>query len=122
MKLNKKTDWDLLKLSDEDLAAIPLETLQRLRNKRWAHGMKELKERADAELDRRDPRNNWSCLRCNNTKFHEKEMRATGGFMQSFLGWEWDKYHAIVCNYCGKTEFYSVHMPMSEKSIGLFGG
>ncbi|MGY8815094.1 MAG: zinc ribbon domain-containing protein [Gammaproteobacteria bacterium] len=122
MKLSKKTDWDLLKLSDDDLAAIPLETLQRIRNKRSNHGMQELKDRADAELDRRDPRHNWSCLRCNKTKYHEKEMRATGGFMQSFLGWEMDKYHAIVCNYCGKTEFYSVLMSSSEKGIGFLGG
>ena len=86
MKLNKKTDWDLFKLSDEELALIPLAELQRVRNKRWAYGAKELRERADAELARRDPRKNWICIRCNRQHFHQKEMRVSGGFMESFLG------------------------------------
>ncbi len=122
MKLNKDTDWDMLKLSDDDLALIPLEELQRIRNKRWAHGLKELQQRADAELSRRDPRKNWECTKCHKTKYHEREIRVSGGFMESIFSWERNKYHAIVCNYCGKTEFYKVMMSSSEKGIGFFGG
>jgi predicted nucleic-acid-binding Zn-ribbon protein len=114
-------DWDLKKLTDEQLESLPLQELQRIRNKRWANGLDELQKRAQDELDRRDPRNDWSCLRCGKHHYHEKEMRVSGGFFESFLGWERNKYHAVVCNYCGKTEFYSVLMSGAEKSIGLFG-
>ena len=41
--------------------------------------------------------------------------------MESFIGWERNKYHAIICNYCGKTEFYNVQMSVSEESLGFFG-
>ena len=121
MKLNKRTDWDLMKLTDKELASLPLVELQRVRNKRWAHTSKELLIRAEKELERRDQRNNWSCARCGGEKYHEKEIRVSGGFFESFLGWERNKYHAVICNYCGKTEFYSVMMSGSEKGIGFFG-
>jgi len=121
MKLNKKTDWDLFKLTDEELARVPLTELQRIRNKRWAHGATELRKRADAELEKRDPRRNWSCSRCEKTHYHQKEIRVTGGFLESFIGWERNKYHAIICNYCGKTEFYNVRMSASEESLGMLG-
>ena len=112
-------DWDLRKLTDEQLESLPLQELQRIRNKRWAHGLEELKERADSELKRRDPKVNWQCTRCGREKFHQKEIRVSGGFGESFLGWERNKYHAIICNYCGKTEFYSVLMSGAEQSIGF---
>ncbi len=121
MKLNKDTDWDLLKLSDEKLASLTLEELQRVRNKRWAHSAHELIDRANAEIARRNPKTDWSCLRCGKDKFHEKEIRVSGGFLESFWGWERNRYHAIVCNYCGKTEFYNVQMSGAEKGIGFFG-
>lgn len=113
--------WDLMKLSDEELEALPLHELQRIRNKRWANGLEELTERANAELRRRDPKVSWECTRCGRKKYHQKEIRVSGGFVQSFLGWERNKYHAITCNYCGKTEFYSVLMPTAEDTIGFFG-
>ena len=114
-------DWDLRKLTDEQLELLPLKELQRIKNKRWANGLEELQKRAQDELDRRDPRSNWKCLRCGKKHFHEKEIRVSGGFAESFLGWERNKYHAIVCNYCGKTEFYNVLMSGTEKGIGFFG-
>lgn len=116
----KNPDWDLSKLTDAELELLPLSELQRIRNKRWAHGLKELQARAEAELNRRDPRNNWKCNRCGKMHFHEKEIRVSGGFGESFPGWERNKYHAIVCNYCGKTEFYYVLMSSPERSIGFF--
>ena len=107
-KKNPKTDWDLEKLSDEHLAELPLAELQRILNKRWAHGLKELQERAEQELRRRDPRNNWSCSRCGKAAYHEKEIRTSGGLTSSWLNIETNKFHVVVCNYCGKSEFYSV--------------
>ncbi len=121
MGRKKEAHWDLKKLSDKDLASIPLIELQRIVNKRWAYGKQELLARAQDELQRRNPKNKWKCLRCGNEKYHEQEIRVSGGFMQSFLGWEMNKYHAIICNYCGKTEFYSVQIPSSEKAMGLLG-
>ena len=44
--------------------------------------------------------------------------------MESFLGWERNKYYAIVCNYCGKTEFYNVQMSGADclrRCSGRFG-
>lgn len=120
-KRNRKTDRDLEKFSDEELSLIPLAELQRISNKRWAHGLDDLHLRAKEELKRRDPRRDWRCNRCGKEHFHQKEIRVSGGFMESFLGWERNLYHAIVCNYCGKTEFYSVLMPASEQGIGLMG-
>ena len=119
---NPKTDWDLERLSDEDLANLSLPELQRILNKRWAHGLEELQKRAEDELKRRDPRTNWSCVRCGKTRFYEKEIRVAGGFGESFLNWQRHKYHAIVCNYCGKTEFYSALMSGAEQGIDFIGG
>lgn len=118
---SKKPDWDLLKLSDEELEFLPLEELQRIRNKRWANGLEDLQKRAEEELARRDPRKNWSCNRCSKTHFHEHEVRVAGGFAEAFLGWERNKYHVIVCNYCGKSEFYKTMMSVGEQSVGIFG-
>ncbi len=114
-------DWDLRSLTDEQLELLPLDELQRIRNKRWAHDLEELQKRAEAELTRRDPRKDWKCLRCGRVHFHEKEIRVSGGFAESFLGWERNKYHAIICNYCGKAEFYKVLMSGAEQSIGFLG-
>ena len=116
LKKNVNPDWDLEKLTDEQLSQVPLAELQRIRNKRWAHGLEYLEKRASEELARRDPKKNWSCNRCGNTKFHQKEMRASSGF------WESTKYHALICNYCGKTEFYSVLLSPSEASLDILGG
>ena len=121
MKFPHKMDWDLNRLTDEELSQLPLIVLQRIRNKRWANNLKELQKRAEDELKRRDPRNNWTCKRCGRDKYHEKEIRVAGGFLESFWGWERNKYHALVCNYCGKTEFYNVLMIFSESGIGFFG-
>ncbi len=121
MAKRRSIDRELTELSDEELGKIPLAELQRIRNKRWAHKAVGLVERADQELLRRSPKVNWKCLRCGRPDFHEKEMRVSGGFLQSFLGWETSKYHAIICNYCGKTEFYSVLMPGSQQVMGMLG-
>jgi len=117
----KDPDWDLRKLTDEELEFIPLEELQRIRNKRWANGKEELLARADAELARRDPRRNWKCNKCGREHFYEREMRVPGGFLESYFGWERNQYHAIICNYCGKTEFYKTLMSGAQESIGFFG-
>ena len=114
-------DWDLRELTDEQLESLPLKELQRIRNKRWANGLKELKNRAEEELNRRDPRRNWKCLRCGKKGFHEKQIRVSGGLAESFLDWERNKYHVIVCNYCGKAEFYNVLMSGAEQTIGFLG-
>ncbi len=107
-KKNPETDWDLEHLTDQQLHDLPLFELQRIRNKRWAHGLDELQKRAEDELKRRDPRENWECLRCGNKAYHQKEIRVSGGLTSSWLNLETEKYHALICNYCGKTEFYSV--------------
>lgn len=120
-KRSPTTDRDLDKLIDEQLSLLPLSELQRIRSKRWAHGIKERRQRAEDELSRRDPRKTSSCARCANDHYRENEIRVAGSFGESFLGWERNKLHAIVCNYCGKTEFYSVLMSGSEQGIGLFG-
>ena len=120
-KHKKDHDWDLRSLTDEQLESLPLDELQRIRNKRWANGLEELQKRAEVELARRDPRKDWKCLRCGKEHFSEKEIRVSGGFAESFLGWERNKYHALVCNYCGKSEFYKVLMSGAEQSIGFLG-
>ena len=120
-RFNKKTDWDLLELTDEQLSKVPLDELQRIRDKRWAHGLEALQKRAEEELKRRDPRLNWKCLRCNSEHYHQKEIRVAGSFATSIWGWETNKYHAITCNYCGNTEFYGVKMSSGELGLGFFG-
>jgi len=107
-KKNPETDWDLERLTDDQLSQLPLAELQRIKSKRWAHGLKELQERAEQELKRRDPRENWSCLRCGKSEYHQKVVRVSGGLTSSWLNIETNKFHVIVCNYCGKSEFYSV--------------
>ena len=113
--------WDLVELTDKELEAIPLEELQRIRNKRWAHGLHKLQARADAELARRDPRKNWKCLRCGREHFQERQIRVSGGFLESFWGWERNQYHVLVCNYCGKSELYKTLMSGAQKTIGFLG-
>ncbi|WP_299022746.1 zinc ribbon domain-containing protein [uncultured Photobacterium sp.] len=117
----KKSDPELELMTDEELSSLTLMELQRIRNKRWANSLDDLVQRADEELSRRDPRRNWACTRCDKTAFHEQEIRVSGGFMDSFMGWERNKYHAITCNYCGKREFYSTMMSGAQKSLGIFG-
>ncbi len=117
----KQPDPELQEFTDEELALIPLSELQRIRNKRWANGKDELVQRADAELARRDPRSNWECLRCGGKRYHEKEMRVSGGFWEGFLNWEKHKYHVLVCNYCGKSEIYNTLTPASEQIMDLMG-
>lgn len=116
-----KHDKDFTNFTPLELSLIPITELQRIRNKRWAFGLKALQHQAEEELKRRDPRTNWACLRCGNTRFNESEMRVSGGFLESWLGWERKKYLAIACNYCGKTEFYSTLMPAAEDSLGVLG-
>ena len=101
-------DKELKRMSDEELRALPLHELQRIRDKRWAWQQHELEARAQKEVERRDPRKSWSCLRCGTEKFHQREARIAGSLIASWLGLETTKYHVIVCNYCGKAEFYSV--------------
>ncbi|MEJ1464355.1 MAG: zinc ribbon domain-containing protein [Candidatus Sedimenticola sp. (ex Thyasira tokunagai)] len=107
-KKNRKTDWDLERLTDEQLSQLPLAELQRIRNKRWAHDLEELKQRAEQELKRRDPRSNWACQKCGKTTYHQKEVRVSGGLTSSWLNVETNKFHVVICNYCGNSEFYSV--------------
>lgn len=118
---SKKPDWDLLKLSDEELERLPLEELQRIRNKCWANDLKDLQKTADEELARRDPKKNWYCIRCGKTHFHEHEVRVAGSFVEAFIGWERNKYHVIACNYCGKSEFYKTMMPAGEQGLAIMG-
>lgn len=117
----RKKDWEYTKLSDEELASLSVIELQQLIDRRWSRGLKELEQRAIEELSRRNPRKDWQCLRCNKRKYHEKEIRVSGSFITSFLGWEQNKYHVLVCNYCGKSEFYNVQMSGSEKIMGFLG-
>lgn len=117
--MSKQDDinWDLKELSDEALRELPLSELMRVRNKRWANRKTDLVARAEAEIARRDPRKDWKCLRCDHGIFHEKEIRVSGGLASSWLGVETERFHAIVCNYCGKTEFYSVLMSGAAKAM-----
>lgn len=117
--LKPKDDLELEQMSDEQLADLPLIELQRIRNKRWANDLDHLVLRADQELARRDPRRNWVCVRCSKARFHEHEMRAPGSFSESFFGWHRQKFHAIICNYCGKTELYSVLVTVGEDLRGI---
>jgi len=110
-------DWDIKELSDEALQELSLSELMRVRNKRWANQKSDLAARADAEIARRDPRRNWKCLRCHHEIFHEKQVRVSGGLASSWLGIETEKFHAIICNYCGKTELFSVLMSGSSKAV-----
>jgi len=41
----------------------------------------------------------------------------SGGLASSWLGIETEKFHAIICNYCGKTELFSVLMSGSSKAV-----
>jgi predicted nucleic-acid-binding Zn-ribbon protein len=111
------TDKDFKFMSLIELATLRYDELQRIRNRRWANDLKELQEQADEELARRDPRTNWTCSCCGKNKFFEKEMRASGNALESFLNWEWQKYEAIVCDYCGNAEFHSVLMNSAEKTL-----
>lgn len=120
-KRNKDPDWDLRMLSDKELELLTLEELQRIRNKRMAFGMEELRKRAEEELWKRDPRRDWCCLRCGKHYFQEKEILVSGGLFEAWLGWERNKYHAIICNYCGKTEFYKILISGIEDRIGITG-
>jgi len=114
-------DKELERMSDEELQNLSLPELQRIRNKRWANRKTDLVKRANDELDRRDPRKNWKCSKCNSMDFYEKEIRVTGSFMSSFLGVETQKFHVIICSSCGKSEMYDVLMQAHEKTIGFFG-
>lgn len=120
-KLVKRFEKDFASLSDEELSQIPLYELQRIRNKRWAFGRKDLAEQAQQELYRRDPRNKWACTRCKCENFHEKQIRVAGSLAMSWLNIESEKFHAIVCNYCGKAELYSVLMDGSKAMDFLAG-
>ncbi len=46
-------------------------------------------------------------------------MRAAGSFLESLVGWQRQKFHAIICNYCGKTEFYSVLLTVGEDIMSM---
>ncbi|NKI34345.1 hypothetical protein HFP89_04120 [Wenzhouxiangella sp. XN79A] len=109
-------------ISNLDLKTMPLSDLQRFRSKRWRERDGDLKERVEAELKRRDPRNDWQCRRCEHRIFHEKQIRASGSAAWAWLGVETEKFHAVVCNYCGHTEFYSVLMDNSSKAIDFLIG
>lgn len=114
-------DKELERMTDEELRALSLPELQRIRNRRWANGATDLVDRANKELERRDPRKNWSCTRCGSNVFREKQIRVAGPFWSSFLGIETEKFHVLACNNCGKSELYNVFMQPHEKGIGFFG-
>ncbi|MGJ8671006.1 MAG: zinc ribbon domain-containing protein [Oceanococcus sp.] len=118
----KRFEKDFKSLTPEEIAQIPLSELQRIRNKRWAFGKKELLAQVEEELARRDPRPSWACTRCESTMFHEKQIRVAGGLTSALIGVETEKFHAVVCNYCGKTEFYCVLLDGSSKALDFLVG
>ena len=117
--LKRKKDKELELLSDEELQLIPLSKLQRIANKRGAHGLTELEQRARDELARRDPRTNWKWYALRLPAFHEKEVRTAGSFMSAWFSVETQRFHLLVCDNCGKSEFYNVFMAAHEKGLGF---
>lgn len=103
-----KRDKELESLSPDQLSELSLEELQRIRNKRWAFQKSDLKKEAEAELARRNPMRDWSCLRCGKDKYHSKPARVASSLADSYFDMESSRYHVVICNYCGKSEFYSV--------------
>lgn len=121
-KKPSRPDPDLQKLSDAELRKMPLGRLQRLRNKRWANQKHELVERAEAEIARRDPRPNWQCLRCGNRHFHEKQIRVQGTLASALMSVSTEKFHFLVCDYCGKSELFGIMMEGNEKILDFLSG
>ena len=120
--MRSKWDKELQKMTDEELSELTLEELIRLRNKRWAWQKPQLEKRAQEELERRNPKKNWKCSGCGRTKYHEKEARVAGSIISSWFGLESNKFHALICNYCGKTDFYSVFREGSLAADFFIGG
>lgn len=104
----EKHNKELSSYTKEELAELPLDELQRLRNKRWAWQKPELVIEVEEELAKRSPMKNWHCLRCGKNKYHTKQARVAASLAASWMGLETSKYHVVICNYCGKSEFYSV--------------
>ncbi len=105
-------------LTDKDLEEMTLVELQQARRKRWASDQ-QLK-RISQELARRDPLTDWSCQRCGREKYHEKEIFTDGSYGDSMFQWERYKFHAVICNYCGKSEFYNTRMTSDDDGFGVF--
>jgi predicted nucleic-acid-binding Zn-ribbon protein len=107
----------------EELSLLSYRQLIAISNKtRWGRSHKQIKQQVNEELKRRDPRKNWVCKSCGNSKFHEKQIRVSGGFFESYLDWDRNKYHAVVCDYCAKTEFYYRRLSPIQDALDLFGG
>jgi len=85
--------------SPENLSELTLVELQKVRNKLWSTQNTELLQKAESELDRRNPTKDWNCLRCGKSEFHVQ----TGASVSAST-----KMHIVICNYCGKSEFYNV--------------
>lgn len=120
--MRSKWDKELQLMSDEELESLPLEKLLRIRNKRWAWQKPELEKRALEELARRNPKKDWKCSGCGRTEFHEKQARVAGSMVASWFGLETNQFHAIICDYCGKTDLYSVLREGSLATDFLIGG
>jgi len=92
-------DEELESMSSEKLAELTLSELQRIRNKRWAAENEELLQEAEDELSRRNPMKDWQCMRCRKSRYHTKKGMVTSSTT---------RLHIVVCNYCGKSEFFNV--------------
>ena len=99
---------ELSSINRKELEKLTLEEMQRIRNVRSAHDKADLVEQIDEELVRRSPMQSWSCLRCGKGDYHTKQMASTGGLFTPLTALGDAEYHVVVCNYCGKAEFYSV--------------
>jgi predicted nucleic-acid-binding Zn-ribbon protein len=50
--------------------------------------------------------NEYSCTKCNGTKYNTGALRTTGSGITRFLNIQNQKYTTISCNDCGYTEIY----------------
>ncbi len=101
-------------LTDAELHQAPLAFLQRVLERRRRLGNADLVVRAEAEIRRRDPRQSWECERCRNHAFHEKKLKMASGPVTAMFRLDAETFHALICDYCGNTEFYNIADPLEE--------
>ena len=114
-----RTQGDPILTSTANPKDLDLIDLQRAANVAWAHNRQEASLAYLRELSERDPRKDWSCLRCEHTEFVQGSARVAGSTIAAWIEVESNTFHTLTCRRCGFTGFYKVLSSAAAQGMDL---
>lgn len=95
-------------LTPEQVPALSSEDLEHhiRQAKKYPAEYEELKKSLADEFTIREPTVQYSCSRCSSNEYEEAELHGSGGALSAVFELSNQKYRAITCKRCKRTEFF----------------